>query len=275
MSIDKQTLLKNFKHDIQHRSRDKERMKKNIWMHRKRFGLIVEKLSKQGKLKTFTMITFTMREHYDEIEYNHGLNRIRRVFNYYKIGRITTTEFTKQGRKHVHMLITNVEAEKLRSTKSFQRFVKNYKLTDDDIAGLQVRSLEDILLSRWIASIWKLGFVDVDPGTKAMYLLKYFKKGYSRVTYSGKYRKLLRGLTSLVVITWNNQFQRIKPIFLLPLFFIKGVLNSARDSYLRAIRLYRWYQYRYDFLKRFHMLKPSQFAMLLAYAERLGLILGY
>ena len=264
--------------EIPHRSKNKEQLKRNIWRHKKRFGLIVYKLIENENFKNFTLLTFTSSQHYKSIEYNRGMNRVRRVFNYYGVNRINCSEYTENGYKHCHTLISNIDIEKLLQSASFKRFCNSYKLTDDDYKGLQVRSMQEILFSRWLASKWGLGFVDVLSEAKALYLLEYFKKSYSRVSYSGGYKKFYQGLTSLVVIGYNNSVQKIKLKFQVPLFFIKQVVNSARNSYLALSRLlasYRFYQDRYDYLSSIKFLTASQLKQLDYYSEKLGIILGY
>lgn len=263
--------------EIPHRSKNKKQLKRRVWMHKKRFGLIVYKLMQDKKFKDFTLLTYTSSEHYKSIEYNRGVNRNRRLFNYYDVNRINCSEYTENGYKHCHTLISNIDIEKLFQSASFKRFCNSYKLTADDYKGLQVRSMQEVLLSRWLASKWGLGFVDVLSEAKALYLLEYFKKSYSRVSYSGGYKKFYQGFTSLVVIGYNNSIQKIKLKFQVPIFFVKQVVNSARDSYLAMTRLlasYRFYQGRYDYLRHLKFLTALQLKQLDYYTEKLGIILG-
>jgi hypothetical protein len=252
--------------------------------HSRRLGLLMKKYN----IKSVSMITLTVEfngVYKSAREYDIALNRVRRLFSYYGINRITGSELTKKGVKHYHILLDSKDIIKICSSSSFKRFVKTYKFTENDYKAVRSRkrSYLDIYLARWFAKKWRLGFVDFLFNAKALYLVKYVNESYNneisfhgRVSYSKEFSKEFKNKTSIVRCGFNNSVVRSVPTFQVPLFFIPAVIKQIKHKFYERLRsefsrsLYKsmYEKYRY-YINR---LKIPQFYTAL---ERLGLIDGY
>jgi hypothetical protein len=261
-------------------------VKKRKFRHLKRFGFLM----KEYDIKAVSMLTLTVQfdgSYETSKEYDCALSRIRRTFNYYGISKITGSEFTKKGVKHYHIIFNSNSIIKICSSKSFKRFVKSYKFTDDDFKAIfsKKRSYLEIYIARWFATRWRLGFADFMLEAKALYLLKYVNESYNdevslhgRVSYSRQYSSWFHSVSSLVVCGYNNSVVPYKQKFYFPVLFIEDLQKENRLKYLslsRLIALYRFYQSRIDYLRSRKYLTISELKQLDYYAERLGLLLGY
>jgi hypothetical protein len=239
-------------------------------------------------IKSVSMLTLTVKfdgSYETSKDYDRSLSRIRRVFSYYGISKITGSEFTKKGVKHYHIIFNSNSIIKICSSNSFKRFVKSYKFTDDDLKAIfsKKRSYLEIYIARWFAIKWRLGFADFMLEAKALYLLKYVNESYNdevslhgRVSYSGQYSSWFHRVSSLVVCGYNNTVVPYKQKFYFPVLFIEGLQKENRLKYLslsRSIALYRFYQSRIDYLRSRKYLTISELKQLDYYAERLGIIL--
>jgi hypothetical protein len=252
--------------------------------HSRRVGYLMHKFN----IKSVSMITLTVEFHgvyKSSHDYDVALNRMRRLFSYYGINRITGSEYTLKGVKHYHIIINQLDIIKICSLRSFKRFVKTYKLTDDDLKPIRLskRSYLDIYLARWFAKKWRLGFVDFLFNAKALYLVKYVNESYNnelslhgRVSYSKEFSKEFKNKTSIVRCGFNNSVVRSVPNFQIPIFFIPAVLKQIkhliferlRSEALRSLEKSIYEKYKY-------YLNNVNFPRFYSAVERLGFLEGY
>jgi hypothetical protein len=241
------------------------------------------------KVKEFAMLTLTVV--YDgtyktSSEYNKALQRVRSKFNYYKTQKITGSEFTKHGVRHYHLVFPSDWVVNFTSTKSFQRFMARYQFTEDDLKAIRsgARSYLEVLVARWFAKFWRLGFCDLQLHAKALYLIKYTTKSYNgltsehgRVSYSRGFSKFFKVLSSITKAGYNNTTRRVFKSFSVPFFIIHGLQDQFRRLYMLSL-VYRAVQDAYDIeVERRNYINPDKHDkdVLYSYVERLGFLLGF
>jgi hypothetical protein len=256
--------------------------------HSRRLAFIMQKFG----IKSVSMITLTVQfngVYKSAKEYDIALNRIRRLFSYYGINRITGSELTKKGVKHYHILLDSKDIIKICSSNSFKRFVKSYRFSENDFKAIhskdkkKKRSYLDIYLARWFAIRWRLGFVDFLFNAKALYVVKYVNESYNnelsfhgRLSYSKEFSKEFKNKTSIVRCGFNNSVVRSVPNFQIPIFFIPAVLKQIkhliferlRSEALRSVEKSIYEKYKY-------YLNNVNFPRFYSAVERLGFLEGY
>ena len=254
--------------------------------HLYRMGFIMERF----KVKEFAMLTLTVvfdGTYKTSSEYNKALQRVRSKFNYYnKTQKITGSEFTKKGVRHYHLVFPSDWVVNFTATKSFQRFQARYQFTEDDLKAIRsgARSYLEVLVARWFAKFWRLGFCDLQLHAKALYLVKYTTKSYKgltsehgRISYSRGFSKFFRVLSSITKASYNNTTKRVFKAFQAPFFVIAGLQKQFRRAYLQSL-VYRAVQDAYDVERaRRNFINPDKQdkEVLYKYVERLGFLLGY
>jgi hypothetical protein len=252
--------------------------------HSRRLGLLMHKYN----IKSVSMITLTVEfngVYKSSREYDTALNRIRRVFSYYGINRITGSEFTQKGVKHYHILINSKDILKIVSSSSFKRFVKTYRLSENDLKPVRSgkRSYLDIYLARWFAKFWRLGFVDFLFNAKALYLVKYVNEDYEgslsfhgRVSYSREYSQEFKNKSSIVRCGFNNSVVRSVPNFQAPLFFIPAVIKKIKHEFMERLRSEAFRSlYKSLYEKYKYYINRKNIPQFYSAVERLGYLEGY
>jgi hypothetical protein len=172
------------------------------------------------------------------------------------------------------------------ATKSFQRFLSRYEFTEDDLKAIRsgARSALEVLVARWFAKFWRLGFCDFEMHAKALYLIKYTTKSYKglssehgRVSYSRGFSKFFKVLSSITKASFNNSTKRVFRPFNVPFFIIHGLQNQFKRLYMLSL-VYRALQNAYDVERaRRNYINPDKQdkEVLYKYVERLGFLLGF
>jgi hypothetical protein len=258
--------------------------KRRMFKHSRRMAFLIRKFN----IKRVAMLTLTVI--YDGLykspkEYDNALNRIRIFFNYYKINRITGSEFTQKGVKHYHIVFDSKDIIKICSLPSFKRFVKSYKFTDNDMKVIKSgkRSYLEVYIARFFAKKWRLGFADFEKESKPLYVVKYVNDNYEgqlslhgRVSYSRAFSRWFSKLTSIAFVLYDNIIERFIPNFQIPIFILQAVNRITKHEFFERLRsefsrmLYKSYyeKYRY-YINRINI--PQFYNS----AERLGLKEGY
>jgi hypothetical protein len=241
-------------------------------------------LMKKYNIQSVSMLTLTVvfdGSYKSARQYDVALNRIRRVFSYYGISKITGSEFTEKGVKHYHIIFDTKDIIKICSSSSFRRFVKTYKLTDNDLKAIKSRkrSYLEIYIARWFFKKWRLGFCDLELQSKALYVIKYVNETYDgslsfhgRVSYSKEFASWFKQFTSVVVCGFNNSVLRSVPNFQIPLFFIPALTKINKHKYFERLRAeFSHSIYKSTFEKYKYYLDKINFPDFYNAVERLGL----
>jgi hypothetical protein len=260
----------------------------NAKIRKKRHSRKIAQTMKKFNIKAFAMLTLTVvydGSYRSARQYDVSLNRIRRRFNYYGIPKFTGSEITQRGVRHYHINFDMKDIIKICSSRSFKRFVKTYKFTENDMKAIKsgVRSYLEVYIARWFAKIWRLGFCDLQMNTKALYIVKYVNDSYSnkksthgRVSYSKEFARIFKNSTSIVYCGFNNSINKYVPAFQVPIFFIEALKKINKHKYFERLRfigfrsLYKSIYEKYkEYLNRVDI--PDFYYSI----ERLGLIDGY
>lgn len=252
--------------------------------HSKRLGYIMQKYN----IKSVSMITLTVEfngVYRSSREYDNALNRMRRFFNYYKINRVTGSEFTAKGVKHFHIVIDSEDIKNICSLASFKRFVRSYKLTENDIKAIKSgkRSYLEVYIARFLYKRWRLGFVDFLYNAKALYLVKYVNEEYDgqlslhgRLSYSKVYSEEFKNKSSVVRCGFDNSVVRSVPNFQTPLFFLKEANDIMKRKLMRRLRFeFARSRYKYVYEKYKSFLNCENFPSFYEAVERLSLMQGF
>jgi hypothetical protein len=264
----------------------------NSKIRKKRHSRKIAEIMNKYNIQSFVMLTLTVvfdGSYKSAREYDTSLSRIRRLFNYYKIPKFTGSENTKKGVRHYHINFDSKDIIKICSSNSFKRFVKTYKFTANDMKAIhskkkkKKRSYLEILIARWFARVWRLGFCDIQMNTKALYIVKYVndtyknkKSTHGRVSYSKEFSKVLRNTTSIVYCGYNNTINKYVPNFQIPIFIIEALKKENKHKFFERLRFLGFrsvYKSIYEKYKEYlNRVDIPQFYMSI---ERLGLIDGY
>jgi hypothetical protein len=264
----------------------------NSKIRKKRHSRRIAQTMQKFNIQSFAMLTLTVRfdgSYKSAKEYDTALSRIRRRFNYYDIQKFTGSENTKRGVRHYHINFDMNDILKIVSSSSFKRFVRSYRFTENDLKAVhsknkkKKRSYLEILIARWFARIWKMGFCDLRMNAKALYIVKYVNDTYNnkksthgRVSYSKEFAKLFKNSTSITYCGYNNTIIKYIPKFQVPIFFIEALKKENKHKFFERLRfigfrsLYKSIYEKYkEYINRLDI--PDFYYSI----ERLGLIDGY
>jgi hypothetical protein len=260
----------------------------NSKIRKKRHSRKIAQLMKKFNIKAFAMLTLTVifdGSYKSAREYDTSLSRIRRRFNYYQIPKFTGSENTQKGVRHYHINFDMKDIIKICSSSSFKRFVRSYRFTENDLKAVRsgARSYLEIYIARWFASIWKMGFCDLEMNTKALYIVKYVNDTYNnkksthgRVSYSKEFARVLKNTTSIVYCGYNNTINKYVPNFQIPIFIIEALKKENKHLFFERLRFIAFrsvyksiYEKYKDYINRVDI--PDFYYSI----ERLGLIDGY